>query len=135
MSDIATRAPVLRVGRPTDDIDALLHFYRDGLGLELLARFDAHNGFDGIIVGGRNAPYHLEFTRAHGHSAGRAPTDDNLLVFYLPDQSAWQSARDRMIATGYVPVKSFNPWWDEGGVTFEDPDGYRVVLYNESWNR
>jgi YycE-like protein len=30
-------------------------------------------------------------------------------------------------------VKSFNPYWDGNGCTFEDPDGYRVVLQNAAW--
>lgn len=30
--------------------------------------------------------HHLEFTRKLGHTAGGAPTRDNLLVFYLPDE-------------------------------------------------
>jgi hypothetical protein len=35
-----------------------------------------------------------------------------------------------MLAAGFVPVPSFNPYWDRAGLTFEDPDGYRVVLQN-----
>ena len=38
----------LRIARPSDDIDALLPFYRDGLGLDLLYRFEDHEGFDGL---------------------------------------------------------------------------------------
>lgn len=75
----------LRVARPTDNIDVLIPFYRDGLGLDLLFRFENHDGFDGIMFGREGAPYHFEFTRAHGHASGRAPTQDNLLIFYLPD--------------------------------------------------
>jgi hypothetical protein len=30
-------------------------------------------------------------------------------------------------------VRSYNPYWEEAGVTFEDPDGYRVVLQNAEW--
>ena len=66
--------PILRVARPTDDIDALLPFYRDGLGLCVLYRFEDHDGFDGAMLGHEKAPWHLEFTRARGHRAGRAPT-------------------------------------------------------------
>jgi catechol 2,3-dioxygenase-like lactoylglutathione lyase family enzyme len=65
--------PILRVARPTDDLDALLRFYRQGLGLKVLYRFEDHDGFDGVMLGHDNAPYHLEFTRARGHKAGRAP--------------------------------------------------------------
>ena len=128
-----TSLPKLRVARPTDNIDALLPFYRDGLGLEVLYRFEGHDGFDGIMLGRRDAPYHFEFTRARGHAAGRAPTEDNLLVFYLPDRAEWQAALARMQAAGIAPVPAFNPYWDTNGRTYEDPDGYRVVLQNAAW--
>lgn len=123
----------LRVSRPSDDLDALLRFYQQGLGLTLLYRFEDHDGFDGLILGWAEAPYHLEFTRARGHRAGRAPTLDNLLVFYLPDKDEWKGAVRRMHAAGFEPVPSFNPYWDREGVTFEDPDGYRVVLQRSAW--
>jgi catechol 2,3-dioxygenase-like lactoylglutathione lyase family enzyme len=125
--------PILRVARPSDDIDALLPFYCDGLGLKVLFRFDGHDGFDGVMLGHEKAPYHFEFTRAHGHTAGRAPTEDNLVVFYLPDTSEWQAAVDRMRAAGFAPVTPFNPYWARDGHTFEDPDGYRVVLQRAAW--
>jgi catechol 2,3-dioxygenase-like lactoylglutathione lyase family enzyme len=126
--------PTLRVARPSDDLEALLGFYRDGLGLEVLDRFEDHDGFDGVMLGQVGAPYHLEFTRARGHGAGRAPTKDNLLVFYLPDAEAWRAAVTRMRAAGYAPVPALNPYWDRSGVTFEDPDGYRVVLQRDAWD-
>jgi len=124
---------VVRIARPTSDLDAVVRFYREGLGLEELYRFANHDGFDGVMLGHRGAPYHFEFTRAHGHDAGRAPTQDNLVVFYLPQRSAWESAVARMRECGFSPVDSFNPYWDRNGVTFEDCDGYRVVLQNDSW--
>jgi catechol 2,3-dioxygenase-like lactoylglutathione lyase family enzyme len=124
--------PKLRVARPTDDIDALLPFYRDGLGLALLHRFEDHDGFDGAMLGLDGAPYHLEFTRARGHPAGRAPGKDNLLVFYLPDAASWSVAVARMTAAGFPPLPAFNPYWDARGATFEDPDGYRIVLQRAS---
>jgi catechol 2,3-dioxygenase-like lactoylglutathione lyase family enzyme len=125
--------PTLRVARPTNDLDALLTFYRDGLGLEVLARFEGHDGFDGLILGQRGGPYHLEFTVAHDHAAPRAPTDDHLLVFYLPDPDAWGAAVARMRSRGFDPLPAFNPYWDRLGLTFEDPDGYRVVLQRAAW--
>jgi len=128
-------APILRVARPTDDLDALIAFYRDGLGLDVLDRFEDHDGFDGVMLGHAGAPYHLEFTRARAHLASKAPTPDNLLVFYLPDPDAWRAAVDRMRAAGFAPVTSFNPYWDRAGVTFQDPDGYRVVLQGAAWGR
>lgn len=124
---------ILRVARPTDQLDPVVRFYTEGLGLQVLFRFENHEGFDGVMVGIPGEPYHFEFTQQRDHSVGRAPTQDNLIVFYLPDQQEWQRAVDRMKTKGYVPSISYNPYWDRNGVTFEDPDGYRVVLQNAAW--
>jgi catechol 2,3-dioxygenase-like lactoylglutathione lyase family enzyme len=124
----------LRIARPSDHISALIKFYREGLGFELLFEFKDHDGFDGVMLGHKSAPYHLEFTRKQGHSAGRAPTADNLLVFYLPDRAEWSGAVARLQDAGYQPVAGFNPYWDKNGKTFEDPDGYRIVLQNAQWS-
>lgn len=43
--------PHLRVARATDDLEALLRFYRDGLGLTVLGSFADHAGFDGVMLG------------------------------------------------------------------------------------
>jgi catechol 2,3-dioxygenase-like lactoylglutathione lyase family enzyme len=133
--DEATMSPILRVARPSDNLDALLPFYVDGLGFEVLYRFGGHDEFDGFMVGHPGHRYHLEFTHHRGHRVGRAPTQDNLLVLYLPDQAVYQAAVARMKAAGFAPVTSYNPYWDEGGVTFEDADGYRVVLTSRAWER
>ena len=128
-------APVLklRVARPTDRLEAVVRFYETGLGLTVLYRFENHDGFDGVMLGSPGAPYHFEFTRAHGHTAGEAPTQDNLLVFYLPGHGEWEAAAGAMRRAGYAPTPAFNPYWDRAGLTFEDPDGYRVVLQQGEW--
>ncbi len=123
----------LRIARPTDNLEALLPFYRDGLGFEVIGSFEDHDGFDGVMLGHPALAYHLEFTRQRGHSVGRAPTGENLLVFYLPHREEWQAAVDRMLGHGYQPVTSVNPYWDVRGKTFEDPDGYRIVLQQAGW--
>jgi catechol 2,3-dioxygenase-like lactoylglutathione lyase family enzyme len=123
----------LRVARPTDDLTAVVAFYRDALGFEVIGSFENHDGFDGVMLGLPKLGWHLEFTTNQGHSVGKAPTADNLLVLYLPDAAEWQAAIARLEAAGYSSVKSFNPYWDRHGRTFEDPDGYRVVLQNADW--
>lgn len=72
-------------------------------------------------------------TPAATGTRARAPTDDNLLVFHLPDRAEWEAAVARMEAAGYSAVRAFNPYWDRHGKTFADPDGYRVVLQNAPW--
>lgn len=123
----------LRVARPTDNLSHVVEFYRDGLGFEVLFEFNDHDGFDGVMLGHKGAAYHLEFTHERGHAAGTAPTEDNLLVFYIPDENQWREAVQRLENLGYKAVKAFNPYWDKQGKTFQDPDRYRVVLQNASW--
>src|SRR5262245_1472198 len=41
----------LRIARPSDDLTALVKFYRDGLGFDALFEFKDHDGFDGVMLG------------------------------------------------------------------------------------
>lgn len=123
----------LRVARSTDRLPEVVRFYRDGLGFEVIGSFENHAGFDGFMLGHPDLGYHLEFTHRRGQRGGHAPNEENLLVFYLPERAEWQKAVDRMEQAGYASTPSANPYWDLSGLTFEDPDGYRVVLQNAGW--
>lgn len=129
----SSRPPHLRIARPTDDLDALVAMYRDGLGLEELGGFRDHEGFDGVMLGRAGADWHLEFTRRRGHAAGGAPSGEHLLVLYLPEREAWQAACARAEAAGFVAVTAENRYWERSGRTYRDRDGYRVVLQNAAW--
>jgi len=122
--------PTMRVARPTDNLTAIANMYAKGLGFTMLAEFQDHHGFDGIILGHPKQPYHLEFTSQRGHQVGKAPTQDHLSVFYIPDKNDWEAGCAQMVSAGFRDVPSYNPYWDIQGRTFEDLDGYRVVLQN-----
>jgi hypothetical protein len=107
--------------------------YCEGLGLRVLGEFEDHDGFDGVMVGREGSDHHLEFTRCRAHPVAPAPTTEDLLVFYLPDSSEWNAAHHRMLAAGFEPVASHNPYWERQGRTYEDPDGYRIVLQRAQW--
>lgn len=126
---------VLRVARPTDNLAKLVEQYKKGLELEELSSFYNHDGFDGVILGKPNSYYHLEFTHHKDSKAGKAPTKDNLIVFYIPDITEWKNRCDSMVKSGFTSVNSFNPYWDIEGKTFEDIDGYRIVLANYEWTK
>jgi len=123
----------LRVARPTDHLEKVVEMYGKGLELDVLGAFEDHQGFDGVMLGKPGTPYHFEFTRKRGHAAGCAPTPEDLLVFYYSDADEWTAACARMAVAGFAKVPAFNPYWDASGATFEDPDGYRVVLQRGSW--
>lgn len=120
----------VRIARPTGQLDKVVSFYRDGLGLKVIGSFEGHAGYSGVMLGLPGHSYHLEFTTHAEGSPGLAPTRDNLLVFYIPDQIALSSLVERLGAMGYRPVAPENPYWEAQGVTIEDPDGWRIVLMN-----
>ena len=120
----------IRIARPTDNLAKIKEQYLQGLGFKLVGEFYDHDGFDGVILGHGIHPYHIEFTHHRGTAVGRSPTKDNLLVFYIPEKSAWQKACGAMQKAGFKKVESYNPYWDNAGSTYEDIDGYRVVLQN-----
>lgn len=124
---------VMRVARQTDNLELIADMYCLGLGFTVLGSFADHQGFDGVMLGHPFHAYHLEFTHHRGVKAGCAPTQDNLLVFYLPDVFQWASQCQQMLDSGFQVVASYNPYWDVSGKTFEDTDGYRVVLQQRAW--
>ncbi|WP_298430755.1 VOC family protein [uncultured Jannaschia sp.] len=126
-------APTLRVARAATDLDALLPFYVEGLGFDVLGRFADHDGFDGLMLGHPNAPWHLEFTRHGDAPAPPPPGPESLLVLYLPDPGDWRAATERMARAGFPPVDAANPYWDARGRTYADPEGWRTVLQNAAW--
>ena|SRR2546426_11976224 len=75
----------VRIVRPTDRLEEVAAFYRDGLGLPVLNSFAGHSGYDGVFFGLPGRDYHLAFIRRPDNSPCPAPTRDNLLVLYIPD--------------------------------------------------
>ncbi|MFJ8263577.1 VOC family protein [Rummeliibacillus sp. NPDC094406] len=120
----------IRVARPTDQLDKVVDFYCKGLGLKTIGSFEGHRGYKGIMIGLPGFDYHLEFTQHIDGSPCPAPTKDNLLVFYIPDRKIIEDIKNRLKNMGYDIVSPENGYWEESGVTIEDPDGWRIVLMN-----
>ncbi len=119
----------VRVARQTDQLAAIIRFYRDGLGLSVIGSFENHAGYDGVMFGLPGAAYHLEFVQHVDGSPGTSPNRENLLVFYIPDHEAVQRKAAQLQSMGYPRVPAENPYWEaHGAITIEDPDGWRIVL-------
>jgi catechol 2,3-dioxygenase-like lactoylglutathione lyase family enzyme len=121
----------LRVARHTKRLDAVVGFYRDGIGLTEIGGFRDHDGYDGVFLAVPGSGAHLEFTAGGGHNAP-TPHPESLLVLYLGDDEAVRTAATRL---DVEPIPPANPYWAKHGVTFRDPDGFRVVLVPERWER
>jgi catechol 2,3-dioxygenase-like lactoylglutathione lyase family enzyme len=124
----------LRVARPVTDLVESVAMYTRGLGLEVLGSFEDHDGFDGVMLGIRGESVHFEFTFCRAHPLRPTPTNEDLLVFYLPEVEAWERRCHSLLACGFREVPSFNPYWARNGRTFEDRDGYRLVIQRAAWN-
>jgi catechol 2,3-dioxygenase-like lactoylglutathione lyase family enzyme len=119
----------LRIARHTERLDESVAFYRDGIGLNEIGGFRDHGGYSGVFLEVPGTGAHLELTAGGEHGAP-APHPESLLVLYLGDDEALGAAAARLVAD---PVAPANPYWAEHGLTFEDPDGFRVVLVPERW--
>lgn len=123
----------MRIARPVNDLAATQKLYCEGLNMQVLGHFTDHEGFDGVMIGVPSMQYHFEFTRCRHHHVAPTSTPEDLVVFYEPDSAKWTEMCDQIISAGFTKVESFNPYWDAHGSTFQDIDGYRVVIQNDEW--
>ncbi len=121
----------LRIARHTERLDEVVKFYRDGLGLPEIGGFRGHEGYDGAFLAVPGTRTHLEFTAGGGCGAPR-PHDESLIVLYLGDQASVDAVLESVAAE---PLPPANPYWADHGVTIADPDGFRIVLVPEHWQR
>jgi len=119
----------VRFARHTDRLMEVVGFYRDGLGLPEIGRFENHDGYDGVFLAVPGTDAHLEFTSG-GRGTAPSPHPETLLVLYLGSAKAVEEICERVDAQ---PVEPANPYWRQHGVTLVDPDGFQVVLVARSW--
>ena len=117
----------LRIARHTNQLATITRFYCDVLGLEILGKFESHDGYDGVFIGEADAEWHLEFT-ANNETPNHKSYEDDLLVFYPETFSEYTELLERLTQANTKRVEAKNPYWNDNGATFLDPDGFRVVI-------
>lgn len=124
----------LRIARPSRHLDQAERFWVEGLGLQVLYRATAHaeGGHALLMLGWREAPWHLELVGDPDEEIPSDPSDEDLLVLYVGG-AIEDELVERLIVAGGRPVAARNPYWDRWGITILDPDGYRLVLSHRSW--
>lgn len=120
---------LVRIARATTQLERQVAFYHEGLGFPVVDRFEAHAGYDGVVLALPGST-HLEYTRRARDIARPTPGADDLLVVYLSSARQVARIRKRMERRGHTCVEPLNPYWLDKSVTFEDPDRWRVVLCN-----
>ncbi|MEZ4853369.1 VOC family protein [Flavobacterium sp.] len=116
-----------RFARHTNSLEKLKKFYTQVLHFEILGSFENHNGYNGIFIGKQNQNWHLEFTE-NQEKIEFTFGEDDMLVFYPQTQIEYQDIINSIIENNVQLIKSKNPYWNENGKMFLDPDGYRIVV-------
>ena len=121
----------MRVARPTRDLEAAVSFY-ELLELPVLASFEDHDGYSGVILGLPDSSRQLELVLHE--DVVPTPTEEDQLVLYLGSAEAVAERSSSLRAAGCEPEAAPNPYWARNGaVCFVDPDGYGLVLSPEAW--
>lgn len=116
-----------RVARHTNDLNAIKSFYTMVLGFELLGDFKNHDNYNGIFLGFPDSDWHLEFTSSL-EKANNQFGEDDILILYPETREKFDSLLKNISRNTILLVSSKNPYWNENGKMFLDPDGYRIVL-------
>jgi len=115
----------IRFARRSAHFESTVQFYRDVVGLPLVATFAESYGSNGAIFGLPGAALTFEIVEA---AYPVAIDPDEQLCLYFPDATAQQQAAARLSAAGLEPVESHPYWAATGAVTYRDPDGREVVF-------
>ncbi len=116
-----------RYARHTNNLEVLVDFYQNIVGLEKLGGFKDHNSYDGYFLGFPDQDWHIEFTQSTDIADHHAD-QDGLIVFYLNNEEQLQTIIRKAQQANILPVTSKNPYWNEQGIEFTDPDGFGVML-------
>ena len=123
-----------RIARHTNKLKEVIHFYGEALGLKQIGSFQEHAGYDGVMFALQGTTCHLEFTSNANGGTCAPPGRDNLLVLYFDTNENFRAATERVEGFGHQPVEPENVYWASRGLTYEDPEGWRVVLYNGTYD-
>jgi catechol 2,3-dioxygenase-like lactoylglutathione lyase family enzyme len=115
----------VRLARPARDLTRSTRFYRDLIGLSPGGGFENHDGYDGVFFA---LPGGGELELTAGPAQPAPSTDEDLLVLFVRTWAEVEAIGARLTAAGVTRILNRNPYWNRSGLTFLDPDGYRLVI-------
>ena len=118
---------ILRVARHTNNLEIIENFYINVLGFEKLGGFQNHNNYDGIFIGIPDSDWHFEFTQSKTE-ADHKFDDDDIIVLYPDTITKYNKLLESLLENDIKKIIAINPYWNENGQMFLDPDGYRIVI-------
>ncbi len=118
---------VLRVARHTNNLDKIENFYVNILDFERLGGFQNHNNYDGVFIGKSGVDWHFEFTQSE-EKVNHTFDEDDVTVLYPETVSEYNRFVNKLVENNISFITSKNPFWNENGKMFLDPDGFRIVI-------
>jgi hypothetical protein len=118
---------ILRVARHTNNLKRIENFYINILGFERLGGFQKHNNYDGVFIGKSGSDWHFEFTQSETE-ANHTFDEDDVMVLYPNTMKEYNTLLSRFYDNDIAQIKAINPYWNENGKMFQDPEGYRIVV-------
>ncbi|MEG2102707.1 MAG: VOC family protein, partial [Flavobacterium sp.] len=117
----------LRVARHTDNLEIIENFYINILGFERLGDFQNHKDYDGVFIGKIGLDWHFEFTQSKV-KANHSFDEDDVIILYPKTILDYNELIDKLEHHNISTITAVNPFWNENGKMFQDPDGYRIVI-------
>jgi len=117
----------LRVARHTNNLEKIEDFYVNILGFERLCGFQNHNNYDGVFIGKTGLDWHFEFTQSETKADHKFDEDD-IIVLYPDTIRKYNMLLESLLENDIPGITAINPYWNENGQMFQDPDGYRIVI-------
>ena len=117
----------LRVARHTNNLEKIEDFYVNILGFERLGGFQNHNNYDGVFIGKTGLDWHFEFTQSETKADHKFDEDD-IIVLYPDTIRKYNMLLESLLENDIPRITAINPYWNENGQMFQDPDGYRIVV-------
>ena len=118
---------ILRVARHTNNLKKIEDFYVNILGFERLGGFQNHNNYDGVFIGKTGLDWHFEFTQSETKADHKFDEDD-IIVLYPDTIRKYNMLLESLLENDIPRITAINPYWNENGQMFQDPDGYRIVI-------
>ncbi|MCF7805504.1 MAG: VOC family protein [Candidatus Marinimicrobia bacterium] len=123
-------ATQVRWTRFTSQLERIMTFYKEGLGLPELGASQDEEGRMSILFGLPGFNYHLEFIEQPAEANMPDPLPDHSFEFYIPDDFAYEDLIERLADLGHEPHPKEDSRWGDNAAVYHDPDGFRVVICN-----
>ena len=116
-----------RYSRHTSDLQRIVKFYTEIVGLERLGGFENHDDYDGLFLRLPGQSWHLEFTSSKSKPNNKFD-DDDILVFYLNSETELLGVGSRIEKGKILLEEPKNPYWNKNGIMISDPDGFKIIF-------